>query len=132
MSTWVSTRASPHALNLSLRVALVAALAISRTGGAASATKSAATTVYDMASPSIVVVDVLDALGQPTALGSGVVVQPGQVVTNCHVVAGGLRYRVRHSRSEFPAHLEKADTDHDLCLLSVPALMAPPAQRGES
>jgi hypothetical protein len=39
---------------------------------------------------------------------------------------------VRQSRSDFRARLEKADVDHDLCLLSVPGLKAPPAQRGES
>ncbi len=43
--------------------------------------------IFKIAAPSIVVVEVLDAGGKPEGSGSGVVIAPGEVITNCHVAA---------------------------------------------
>ena len=64
------------------------------------------------------------------SLGSGVVVAPEQVVTNCHVtrdsgeiyvLRGGVRWRVQAQAS---------DAEHDLCVLRAPGLVADPVELG--
>ncbi len=110
----------------------MAVAAVAGQVSAAAAEGNTAMTVYALASPSVVVVDVLDAGGKPVALGSGVVIRAEQIITNCHVVAVGRSYRARQSASAFAAALLHADADHDLCLLSAPGLTAPPARRGDS
>jgi serine protease Do len=54
------------------------------------------------------------------SLGSGVVIAPGVVVTNDHVISGASRIWVTTSDGrELEARLEGADADNDLAILSV-------------
>jgi tetratricopeptide (TPR) repeat protein len=88
--------------------------------------------IFAQDSSSIVVVVAYDASGHPAELGSGVVIAQGQVVTNCHVVKNGVTLRVKQNESQYPATVHYADSDRDLCQLSVPQLTAPPIMMGDA
>lgn len=83
--------------------------------------------IFKRASPSVVVVESLDAKGSVTAFGSGVVMAPGRVVTNRHVIEDGVIYRVERDGTTWRAKLIRVDSDHDLAELSVTGLTAPAA-----
>lgn len=59
--------------------------------------------------------------------GSGVVVAPGLVATNAHVVGEGNLLRVVIGDQSWPARPRAIDPARDLALLDVPNLPAPPA-----
>jgi len=59
--------------------------------------------------------------------GSGVVVAPGLVATNAHVVRGGQGVTVHQGGTAWLATELRSDPFLDLCLLAVPGLTAPPA-----
>jgi S1-C subfamily serine protease len=83
--------------------------------------------VVRQVSPSVVLVAVFDAAGQPLALGSGFVVTDSSVVTNRHVIAGGTRASVKvvgDSTTLQVTMLLAADSTHDLVLLEVRGLHA--------
>ena len=64
--------------------------------------------------------DVRPRTSRSESLGSGVVVAPGVVVTNDHVISGASRIWVTTSDGrELEAKLEGADADNDLAVLSV-------------
>jgi hypothetical protein len=82
--------------------------------------------VFKKASPSVVTVKIFSGadkrlLGQ----GGGVVVGPGTVVTNRHVVESDSEIRVIYQGQAYPASVMYADRDYDLCALGVPSLPAP-------
>lgn len=78
---------------------------------------------------SIVVVRGLrDARG--TSQGSGVVIAPEAVITNCHVALGVTELAVIWQGRSFAASIRYRDQGHDLCLLSAPNLLAPAVIRG--
>jgi hypothetical protein len=56
------------------------------------------------------------------SLGSGVVVGPHKVVTNCHVTRDATEIRVLRSGARFNAEAQASDVDHDLCVLQVPGI----------
>ncbi len=62
--------------------------------------------------------------------GSGVVIGMDQVVTNCHVVRAGGHIGVFRGAEGLVVRGERADVLHDLCILEVPGLTAPPARKG--
>jgi hypothetical protein len=63
-----------------------------------------------------------------TALGSGVMVGPGEVATNCHVTRNADSIVVRKGGIWLPVQAQHANMGRDLCLLQVPATEAiPPA-----
>lgn len=64
------------------------------------------------------------------SLGSGVVVRPQQVVTNCHVTRDAQEIHVISRGVRLPASSQSADTDHDLCVLRIPRLEAEPVELG--
>lgn len=71
------------------------------------------------------------------SLGSGFVPSPGVVVTNAHVVAGGVSIHVRDRAGTHEATPLLVDPDTDLAVLSAPNVEAPaiawagtPAERG--
>ena len=65
------------------------------------------------------------------SLGSGVVIAPGVVVTNDHVISGASRIWVTTSDGrELEARLEGADADNDLAILSVDPKGLKPAALG--
>ena len=99
---------------------------------AASAGAETASQVFRQVSPSVVVVLTYNAAGKATELGSGVKLPDGSVATNCHVLKDGTTYRVRYRGKVYPASLDKADWNRDVCSLSVPSLPAPPVVLGST
>jgi len=73
--------------------------------------------VFERASASVVTVESQDAAGITMGLGSGVVIAPGEIITNCHVVRAGLILQVKKEGRSSPAYLRFADTVRDLCQL---------------
>ncbi len=65
-----------------------------------------------------------------TSIGSGVMVAPGILVTNCHVTRNATSIQVIKSGQRWNAEKQKSDVEHDLCLLYVPAATVPVAQFG--
>jgi Trypsin-like peptidase domain len=88
--------------------------------------------VFKEASASVVVIHVSDAEGRLVALGSGVVVQPGTVVTSCHVAQAGRQLEVTYLKKTFAGHLRYAGTDQDLCQLDVPNLPGSPVSLADT
>ncbi len=99
---------------------------------AAPASAETASQMFKQVSPSVVVVLTYDATGKAAELGSGVKLPDGSVATNCHVLKDGTTYRVRYRGKVYPASLDKADWNHDVCSLSVPGLPAPPVVLGST
>lgn len=99
---------------------------------ATSAGAETASQVFRQVSPSVVVVLTYNADGKATELGSGVKLPDGSVATNCHVLKDGTTYRVRYRGKVYPASLDKADWNRDVCSLSVPGLPAPPVVLGST
>lgn len=82
--------------------------------------------VFKKASPSVVTVKIFSGEDKRWSVqGSGVVVGPGTVVTNRHVVESGSEIRVIDHGQAYPASVMYADRDYDLCALGVPSLPAP-------
>ena len=78
---------------------------------------------------SVVQVEVVRAQGG-YSLGSGVVVQPGKVITNCHVTHDAAQISVLRGDTRRRARSQLADTEHDLCLLHVAGLESNVARLG--
>ena len=57
-------------------------------------------------------------------MGSGVMFADGDVVTNCHVIKGANKIKVRIGGKEHSATLRYSDWDRDVCSLSVAGLSA--------
>jgi len=131
--------------------ALAAALAlgaavVSPPTPAQTAAQGAANAVFQAVGKSVVSVHVF--AGKPGArkrvsLGSAVVIAPGRVVTNCHVLESGLsagasarelaiEVKVAGERSGHKARLANADPARDLCVLEATGLDAPVAIQGTS
>lgn len=89
-------------------------------------------TLYAAAAPSVVVVESLNATGQPYSRGSGVVIGPQTVITNCHVINRAINVKVRSGATEFSATSGTSDTYLDLCILQVEGLSVPEVRRGSA
>lgn len=89
-------------------------------------------TLYAANAPSVVVVESVGANGQPFGRGSGVVIGPQRVITNCHVIERAIGVNVRSAASEFKATSGTSDTYLDLCVLQVEGLPAPEVKRGSA
>ena len=82
--------------------------------------------VFKKASPSVVTVKIFSGADKRLLVqGSGVVVGPGTVVTNRHVVDSGGEIRVIDHGQAYPASVMYSDKEYDLCALGVPSLPAP-------
>jgi serine protease Do len=64
------------------------------------------------------------------SLGSGVVIAPERVVTNCHVTRAAGQIFVLQRGLRWRAAAQASDPEHDLCILQVPGLGAPSAELG--
>lgn len=85
--------------------------------------------------PSVVLLIMSDANGQPISLGSGFFVKDGIVATNVHVIAGASQGRVKfagQSRTFSIAGTVGIDELNDLALLKVNAQTAPALVLGQS
>lgn len=58
-------------------------------------------------------------------MGSGVVVAPDEVLTNCHVTRRAAGVNVVKSALEFPVLSQRVDIERDLCLLKTDAMPLP-------
>lgn len=81
--------------------------------------------IFEKVSPSVWAVRGLDSNERPFSYGSGVVVAPGRLITNCHVLARAKAIQVRRENVSYEAKLEHADVERDLCQLSVAGFSAP-------
>jgi len=81
--------------------------------------------LFKVLSPSVFVIETLDAKGVAIALGSGVSISNDEIVTNRHVIEGGKSWRVRQGGNTWPARIAFVDSGHDLCELRVSGLNAP-------
>lgn len=88
--------------------------------------------IFTKAAPTIVTVHAADASGAEAMQGSGVVIRPRVVVSNCHVIKSAASVQVGVNEVRHRASLLHADPDRDLCSLSVATLNAPVAQIGDS
>jgi len=82
--------------------------------------------LYKRLSPSVFVVETLDASGSVVATGSAVAVAPNEIVTNRHVIEEGVSWRLRRGSQTWPLTITHLDPDHDLCQLKAEALAARP------
>jgi len=81
--------------------------------------------VFSKVSPSVVVVNATDSATASKKFGSGVVVAPERVVTNCHVLKKTTGVTVKSAGKILNATLEYPDVERDLCQLRVEGLKAP-------
>jgi serine protease Do len=72
---------------------------------------------------SVLKIEVLRAQGG-FSLGSGVVVAPDTVVTNCHVTRDALKINVLRDGARWEVESQLSEVERDLCLLRVPGLRA--------
>lgn len=86
--------------------------------------------VREVSLRSVVIVEVGNDGRRAVGHGSGVVISPNVVVTNCHVLAAGTRYLVRYRDVPYPAEALQADDRRDLCSLSVRSLQGLPVRMG--
>lgn len=75
--------------------------------------------------PSVWTVLASDAQGRSVNQGSAVVIGPGRLVTNCHVLARMARVQVVKANVSYGAKLEFPDPENDLCQLRVDNFNAP-------
>lgn len=81
--------------------------------------------IYAERSPSVALINVFDRMGKQVSLGSGVVIEPGVIITNCHVTQSASQIKVRIGNDLLAATQGTADEDFDLCRLNVPNMTAP-------
>ena len=81
-------------------------------------------------SRSIARITVFDVGGRAVGIGSGVVIGPSTLITNCHVATAGGTLAVRIGTEALTANVEVADEEYDLCRLSVTGLSAPAVTMG--
>ncbi len=97
-------------------------------GGLYLALAAPAVAVFDVAvSRTVVQIRGMDAAGK-LYFGSGVIVGPDTVATNCHVVRTGGRIGVFRGAESYPVRAERVDVSRDLCLLQAPGLAPPSAK----
>lgn len=82
--------------------------------------------------PSIARINVRDHDGRNIAVGSGVVIEKGAVITNCHVALAGPRLFVTLQGRVHEARVGVSDKAHDLCSLDLPIATATPVAIGSS
>lgn len=94
------------------------------------ATGKSAEELYSRLSGSVALVVVANERGLPLRSGSGVVVDEGSVITNCHVTKGSAQIKVKVAGRIHDAMVLTTDELYDLCRLSVTGLAAPPVSVG--
>lgn len=94
-----------------------------------------ARTVAQATSPSVVLLVMEDANGQPMSIGSGFVVGVGVIATNLHVVEGGNSgyAKLVGQKAKFEiSGIVGLDRTHDLVLLSIKGVQVPALRLGGS
>lgn len=98
--------------------------------GTAPAGPRSAEDIFNQVSQSVVRINVANSAGVVVSTGSGVVIGPGSVITNCHVALRGESLEVVLAGSIYAASVEVANEERDLCLLDVSGLAAPAVSLG--
>lgn len=107
-------------------VALALLSAVGRLAASENAGMDAdASRLFERISPSVVTVRTFDRAAGEIAQGSGVVVAPASVATNCHVLRGATRVEVANASGSHEARLVRRREGMDICLLVAPGLTAP-------
>lgn len=88
--------------------------------------------IFRNASRSIVVMEANGDDGKLVAQGSGVVIAPGVVISNCHVFKDASTATVRYDQRRFPALRLHSDRERDLCSFSITGLTAAPVNMGST
>lgn len=117
-----------------------AELAIAKSGQQSAAPADAAPTspadqspedLYARLSGSVALVVVADGNGNPLRSGSGVVIDAGALITNCHVIKGSSQIKVKVAGKVYDASPYTTDEVFDLCRLNVTGLSAAPVSMGK-
>lgn len=87
--------------------------------------------LYQKIWPSIVRVHAVMDQGK-TATGSGIVVAPDKVISNCHVTRDARAIDIVAWNSKWKVKEQVKDVDHDLCLLIVTREIGKPVEFGDS
>jgi len=87
--------------------------------------------VYSQVRPSLVQLVGVGVEGR-FYLGSGVALPNGSIVTNCHVTQHAKRVEPFWGNSPARAESQRADVQHDLCLVQMPGLQVRPAEVASS
>jgi serine protease Do len=88
--------------------------------------------LFTRVSPSVYFVYGADSNERRLTQGSGVVIAPQRVITNCHVVRDASFVFVRKENVIYLSKVEHRDPKRDLCQLQVPNLAAPAVTLGNS
>lgn len=105
---------------------LLAGAAGAQTGAALSPEQ-----LFERVAPSVWTVETVDTQGKALGLGSAVVIAPGTLVTNCHVLAKAKSVLVARENVSYGATRDHADPERDLCLLKVRNFNAPAVTVGD-
>ena len=81
--------------------------------------------LFAKVAPSVWTVVASDAQGRNQSQGSAVVIGPGRLVTNCHVLARMTRFQVVKDNVSYGGKLEFPDPENDLCQIRVDNFQAP-------
>ena len=73
--------------------------------------------VFEAVKDSVFVVKSLNAKGEQTAIGSGVLLPSGKIATNCHVIKDGTSFQIGRGKRFVAAAVYAGDDDKDICLL---------------
>jgi len=110
---------------MTLRLTKLLGLLCPLLGAAPLAQALDAETLFKQLSPSIWVVQAMDAQGRLFSTGSAVVIGPERLVTNCHVLARASSFKLRRGNLTLGAILEFPDPERDLCQVRAEGLKAP-------
>jgi Tfp pilus assembly protein PilF len=122
VATWA--RCSSVLLSVALALSTAPAQQASKRAAASKNAQPQPRELFKLLSPSVFVVETLDAKGTVIALGSGVVAAKEEIVTNRHVVEGGKAWRIRQGSNTWTARIAFLDSEHDLCGLRVEGVTA--------
>lgn len=98
-------------------------LGMALAAGAAAALEPEA--LFSKVSGSVWSVRTFDAQERPLRAGSAVVIAPGRLVTNCHVLAKASTFVIKQDNVTYGATLEFPDPARDLCQIKVANFTAP-------
>ncbi|MBS7806043.1 serine protease [Variovorax sp. PCZ-1] len=93
--------------------------------GVSTANELTSEQLFEKVAPSVWGVTTFDKSERALATGSAVVIAPGTLITNCHVLAKAASFAIKRDNVSFGATLQHADTERDLCQITVRNFSAP-------
>lgn len=127
---WKTRKSPPPATPASVAAATVAADSPSGPVPASNTSPSAerqltASEAFAKLGPSVGRMHVYSASGQLTGTGSAVAIGTSTIITNCHVLVGGVRAELHIAGQRLATQLQIADQELDLCRMQVAGLLRP-------